>query len=344
MTKTAPHVTCIGLANVDVIASVPQEFLHTHDIALGASTILDSCQTGNMVARLDRPEFFPGGCAANTACGLSLFGVNARFIGKTGDDIYADIFRRGFDAYKVLFDTPPQTMKMTSTCLTLVTPDKNRSFVICTDTAGWFLSESDLPELPGDGQHSVYIETNTARIPPHATATTLLQAAVSKYENAGVPVFINLNDWQIVSRSRDMLLGILDRNRVAFYIGNIHELHTLFGVTDNHEALTAATESGRNFAVTDGQNGAYVIEGGKIGHLPAAALHSSRIVNTLGAGDQFAAGFVAGLMTGMTAMDSCLNGIRAATEILMKRDARPDVRSYRKWLGTDRKTAAGAAE
>lgn len=338
MTTLNPHVSCIGIANVDIIADADDTLLDSCGIARGASTLLDSCQTGNVLGKLKDAAFFPGGCAANTACGLSLFGVGARFIGKTGEDIYADIFRKGFAPFGVVHDTPAHTMKMTSTCLTLITPDKNRSFVISTDSAGWQLGETDLPDLPDDGRHSVYIEANTAKIVPHASGEPLLLTALSRYRGTDVSVFVNLNDWEIVASARDVLRESLNGD-VAFFIGNIREIMTLFEAATEDEALAAATRSGRRFAVTAGAEGVHIVRGGTVAHMPAAPIHPSRIVNTLGAGDQFAAGFIAGLVTGMPVMDSALNGIRAATEILQKRDARPDPRT-----GERLREAAGATQ
>jgi sugar/nucleoside kinase (ribokinase family) len=325
MTRT-PQVTCIGLANVDVIANVGQEFLAGNGIIPGASTVLDPCQTGNLLSRLTLPEFCPGGASANTACGLALFGIETRFIGKTGDDVYADIFRRGFRDVNVAFDTPPHSQRMTSTCLTLVTPDKNRSFAICPETAGWFLGEADLPEIAGGQNHSVYLEANAASMPHRsgqAARASLLESAIGKYREAGVDLFLNLNDSEIINQAYDVMRAALDA-RLRFYIGNINEVMALFRCADAQEALAAAAASGRNFAVTAGADGAYVIENGIVRHQETTPLPPGRMVNTIGAGDQFAAGFVAGFVSGLDVMECVRTGIRAATEILLKKDARPD--------------------
>jgi sugar/nucleoside kinase (ribokinase family) len=318
----APKITCIGLSNVDVIANVEQGFLADNGIVPDASTVLDSCQAGNLLSRLTLPEFAPGGAAANTACGLALFGIETRFIGKTGDDIYAEIFRKGFRDVNVAFDTPAHTQKMTSTCLTFVTPDKNRSFAICMDTAGWFINESDLPEIEGGTNHSVYIEGNCASMPP-GRRPSVLEATISKYNKAGVDVFLNLNDSEIINQAYDVMLGTLGA-KIRFYIGNISEVMAFFRTDDRKIALERAMQSGRSFAITDGAQGAYVVDKGALLHQPTEALPPSRLVNTLGAGDQFAAGFVAACINGHNLQECARLGIAAATEILMKKDARPD--------------------
>ncbi|MBU0858938.1 MAG: hypothetical protein KJ667_03290, partial [Alphaproteobacteria bacterium] len=290
MTDQKAHITCIGLANVDVIAAVDDEFLQSHNIAKGASTLLDACTTGTILGKLQKPAFAPGGVSANTACGLADAGLNVRFVGKTGDDIYGEIFRDGFKDRTIVTDSRPYAPKMTSTCLTLITPDKDRSFAFCTDTAGWYIFADDLPE----GAPYVYMEANTVHMPPDSQGN-LLSAAVDKYEAEGAKIIINLNDREIVTTGRATLTATLRRN-VHFYVSNVQEFCTLFDVTTAAEAWALARATGRNFAVTDGMDGARILYEGQMTHVPAVDLDQNRVVNTLGAGDQFAAGFVAGLI------------------------------------------------
>ncbi len=321
MSDQAARVTCIGLANVDVIASVDESFITGHHIARKASTLLDAGTTGSILSKLGNPAFYPGGCAANTACGLAGLDIEATFVGKTGDDIYAKIFRQGFKNESVCFTTPPFTQKMTSTCLTLVTPDKDRSFAFCTDTAGWYLSPADLPDLPGRPDQYVYLESNTAKMPTGGP-DNVLDAAVEKYGNTGIKIIVNLNDRAIVQSAKPVLTGLLKKD-IAFFIGNIDEVYALFDTTDEKTALARALETGRNFAITDGPNGVSIVSGGKIIHLPAIPVDDSLIVNTVGAGDQFAAGFIAGLAWGLDVTDACQTGIETATNIIQEVSARP---------------------
>ncbi len=323
--NTASTVTCIGLANVDVIANVDDAFIRQHKIEKAASTLLDACTTGSILGQLAHPVFYPGGCAANTACGIAGFDVPTRYVGKTGDDTYADIFRKGFNGYDIVFDTLPFAQKMTSTCLTLVTPDKDRSFAFCTDTAGWFLFPGDLPDIPAGSNRYVYLESNTAKMPGGnaGARSNVLLAAAEKYGDAGINVIVNLNDREIVRTARDTLYKMLTSD-IKLFIGNISEAFELFGVKDRDSAFAAIKASGKTFAVTDGPGGAWIIENGRVEHIPAIALHDDQIVNTIGAGDQFAAGVVAGLALGETIADACARGIEAATAIIQQVSARPE--------------------
>lgn len=325
MTDGNAQITCIGLANVDVIATVDDAFITSHGIAKGASTLLDACTTGTILGKLQKPSFSPGGVSANTSCGLADAGISVQFVGKTGDDIYADIFRDGFKGRTITCPTRPYAPKMTSTCLTLITPDKDRSFAFCTDTAGWYIFADDLPEATP----YVYMEANTVKMPPDSGREPLLTAAVKKYTGAGVKTIVNLNDREIVAGGRAALLETLKHN-VYFYISNVQEFCTLFDVKSADEAWARAKDTKRNFAITDGANGVHVWCDGVMTHVDAEQLPPSRIVNTLGAGDQFAAGFVAGLIKNKPVEEAGRDGIMAATRIIQEMSARPPLKSGQK--------------
>ncbi len=322
MTQDKPFITCIGLANVDVIAETDDRFLEKHHISKGASTLLDSCTTGTILAQLDGPAFFPGGCAANVACGLAAHGVAVRFIGKVGDDPYAGIFMNGFKGTGIEFPAPVHPQKMTSMCLTLVTPDKERSFVFCTDAAGFQLAPADLPEPKAGFVNYIYLETNTAHMPVNHREDNVLEAAVARYGAAGARIVLNLTDREIIIAARPAIERVM-KQKIDFIIGNIGELFTLFDVHDMALAFARAHETGKNFIITNGSDGAYILRGGQVIHVPGVTLPAHRIVNTVGAGDQFAAGFVAGVATGLDWEEACRQGIDAATAIIQDTGARP---------------------
>lgn len=324
MTGTTPRITCIGLANVDVIANVSDEFITRHHIAKGASTLFDSCSTGGILGLLDRPAFSPGGCMANTACGIAALGLPVRFVGKTGDDSYAEIFRQGFGLHpNLLFDTRPYSQKMTSTCITLVTPDKDRSFALCQDTAGWFVQPGDLPDLSDGQSHIVYMDSNLAAMKTGADGLSMAEEIVAKYADADVTIILNLTDREIVDDVKTVLLAMIKSGGIAYVIGNMQEVCTLLGVTDFDEAYAGIDALGRTFLVTDGANGVHIVQNGTRTHIPARDLPPSRIVNTLGAGDQFSAGTIAGLAQGMTIEQACAQGVEEAAQILQQLSPRP---------------------
>lgn len=322
MHDETPAVTCIGLANVDVIATADDDFMTRHGIARGASNILDAGTTGAILGRLQKPAFYPGGCAANTACGLAGFGIRTRFVGKTGEDTYADIFRQGFRPYDIAFRTRPFPHKMTSICLTFVTPDKDRSFAFCTDTAAWHITPADLPDVPPGPSEYIYLESNTGRMAVQGGRDLMIDA-VEKYAENGNNIVINLNDRVIVEEVRPTLARLLERRDIAFFVGNIGEIRALFRTDDDGEALAAAAATGACFAVTNGPHGVDLVEQGRTTHIPALPVAESFIVNTIGAGDQFAAGFLAGLAQAYPAEEACHYGVAAAARIIQQISARP---------------------
>jgi sugar/nucleoside kinase (ribokinase family) len=322
MSATTPRILCIGLANVDIIANVGEDFLSAHNIGKGVTNTLDACTTGAILSKIENPVFYPGGCAANTACGIAGFGVPVRFTGKTGEDSFGEIFRDGFaHTPNLVFDTPPFAQKMTSVCLTLVTPDKERSFALCTDTAGWFIGPDDLPEAE-DGAR-VYLEANTALMRTGENRS-LLEDAAEKYRNRHL--ILNLNDRDIVDRCRPVIGSLFARGMETCFIGQMEEFFALFQTRNFDAACDRAKATGKHFAITSGPNGVYLLHEGKIEHVPANAVPASHIVNTVGAGDQFAGGFVAGLAMGMPLREACVQGVNAATAILQQIDARPKFR------------------
>jgi sugar/nucleoside kinase (ribokinase family) len=321
MYKNAPQITCIGVANVDVISAVDEQFIQSHNIAAGASTLLDAQTTGMILGKLNKPSFAPGGVAANTSCGLADHGINVLFVGKTGDDVYGEIFRDGFKDRSITMDSRAFTPQMTSTCLTLITPDKDRSFAFCADTAGWQIFPHDLP----DATEYVYLEANTAHMPP-LSPVKILNAAVEKYEAAGSKIIINLNDREMIAQARPLIMDALS-HKIYFLICNKEEFCALFDTNDASQAWEKAQQSGRNYAITDGHEGVRILFEGKMLHVPAQKIAPERIINTLGAGDQFAAGFIAALIKGVNIEDAAKSGIVAASKIIQNVTARPPLPS-----------------
>lgn len=327
MADIKPQITCIGLANVDVIASVSDDFITSHHIAKGASTTLDACTTGSILGKLQNASFHPGGCAANTACGIAGFGVPVRYVGKVGDDSYAEMFRQGFAIHpEISWETAPYSQKMTSTCLTLVTPDKDRSFAFCTDTAGWFIGPDDLPDTSDNAPgHTVYLEANTALMNTGRDGRSLMEEAALKYRDTGTEIVINLNDREIVNASKPLLTDLLGQD-IACFLGNAQEIFALFGTEDFEAICRQIWDSNNVFAITNGPDGAYLIRDGDVTHIPAHKLQASRIINTVGAGDQFAAGFLAARAENKSLEDACTQGIEAATAVIQQVSARPKIK------------------
>ncbi len=320
---TQTHITCIGIANVDVIAPVDADFISAHNIEHGASTPVDGHKLGYLLEILEHPVVRPGGSSANLACGLGLQGVDVDFVGKVGGDSYGSVFRNDFARYNVKFNFPTDKDRRTSTCLSFVTPDKERSFVFSVGTAGWFLKPADLPSLPDDENQIVCIEANTTRIPTgYSAEESVFTAALIKYGHSKIRLIIGLNDREIIAAARPQMRDALTCPG-AIVMGNLGELLALFEVHDMALAFQKAQDSGRIFIITNGADGVYLVGPQMLDHMPVPKIDDRDIINTIGAGDQFAAGFIAGMVAGCDYRDAVRRGIETAARILKETGGRP---------------------
>lgn len=318
-----PDVLCIGVANVDVIAYVDTGFLLRHRVDKDTSTLMRSVDILTMIADLKDPLIIPGGCAANTACGIAAQGIHTSFSGMIHDDAYGTVFRDGFKQYGVDFIAGVHPEKHTALCLTLVTPDKDRSFVFSPDAASWFLSESNLPDRQPGKNLIVYTEANLFRMTAGTTRTSMLHAVLERYSAPDTQIILNLIDTEITIHHRQTLHTLINDRKLSLIISNHEELMALFSTKTIEDALTAAQSTGQIFVTTLGKEGAMIITPDGLEKIKSTGIPMEDVIDTVGAGDQFAAGLVAGLAMGQSMRDSCLNGTRRAAEILGVAGARP---------------------
>lgn len=322
-----PAVLCIGVANVDVISQVDTNFMILHRIDKATSTLMRSDDLMKTIAVLDNTALIPGGGAANTACGVGAEGIQTRFIGMIHDDAYGKVFADGFKPYNVEYTPMTHPEKHTALCLTLVTPDKERSFAFSPDSASWFLSDSDLPPVDDATPLIVYTETNLLRMTAGTQKESMLHAVVDHYATANSRVILNLIDTEITSRHRQTLKQMMDDGKLYMVISNIDELMALFDCTNAEAALSRAHQSGQLFITTRGPEGATITSAAGSETVRGQNTPLEDIVNTIGAGDQFAAGIIASLARNDTLHNACLLGARRAAAILRTEGARPEVKT-----------------
>lgn len=332
MTGPLPEVLCIGVANVDVIAHVDTGFLLKHRIDKGTSTLTRSVDLAKLIGELANPLIIPGGCAANTACGVAMAGIDTAFVGMVSGDSYGRIFTDGFAPYGVRFLGAKHAEKHTSLCVTLVTQDKDRSFVFSPDAASWFLSDTMLPAPQPGKPIIVYAEANLLRMTAGTRQKTMLHAVIEKYRDPAATIILNLNDTEITTRQRGIILDFVESGDLAYIVSNCDELRALFDTDNDEDAFYAARRSGQTFVTTLGRDGCALISEDAIIRTPALFIPHEDIVDMIGAGDQFAAGFITGLASGKTPREACATGIKFATGILEVAGARP--RTERKRHGT----------
>ncbi|MCM2343298.1 MAG: adenosine kinase [Alphaproteobacteria bacterium] len=320
---TAPLIIGIGAAFVDAIAHIDDDFIHAHNIGKGVTTLVDTHKLGYLLESLTDPLVIPGGSTANLLCGLAAQGLPATFIGRTGDDRYGALFREAFVPYGIKFPNDRIAGRTTSVCLTLLTPDKERSFVVCHYTASYALKPQDLPTLPDQPDTYICIEANMALSPAGCHPDeSVLAAALITYGNTRRRLIVGLNDRDIVNNMRPLILQCLSFSNVLV-MGNMNECLALFDEHDMALAFEKAQATGRDFIITNAANGAYVITPNNIDHVPGPDLTPAQVVSTVGAGDQFAAGFIAGMIAGKPYIEAAHQGTGAAARIIQQQGGRP---------------------
>jgi sugar/nucleoside kinase (ribokinase family) len=321
-------VTGIGNAIVDVISRTDDVFLTDNEIEKGAMNLVSAERSSQIYDRMGPGLEMSGGSAANTIVGVSGFGGAGAFIGKVRDDPFGKVFRHDITAAGVKFDSRNSTSgPPTASCLVLVTPDAQRSMNThlgaCVD-----LGPEDVDEALVKSSKVIYLE-GYLWDPPRAKDAFLKAAAIA-HASSGL-VSLSLSDPFCVDRHRDEFRELVERH-VDILFANEDEIISLYQATDFDAALQAVRGHCQTVALTRGAKGSVVLSGDEVHLLEAEPV--TNVVDTTGAGDLYAAGFLYGFTQAMDpAHNGRLGGI-AAGEIIGHFGARPE---------TDLKALAKAA-
>lgn len=313
-------VLALGNAIVDVLAPVDDTFLVAHGLRKGAMQLVDEARALALYDAMGATTIVSGGSAANTVAGLASFGAKTAFIGKVRDDEAGRAFTHDIRAVGVTFATPAATEgPSTARCLVLVTPDGQRTMNTYLG-ACQNLTVGDLDAVAIKGAKVLYLE-GYLWDPPHAKQAFVEAATIA--HAASRQVALTLSDTFCVDRYRDEFLELIREGVVDIVFANESELHALYQTADFDIALAALREEKVLAAVTRSEKGASILHNGKVHSVPAAPIE--KLVDTTGAGDLFAAGFLAGFTKGL-ALDHCARlGALAAAEIIQHFGARPEV-------------------
>ena len=318
-------VAALGNAIVDVIASVDDRFLLTHRIAKGGMTLIDEFRAKELHKALaDNGQALSslhevaGGSAANTMAGLASLGGNGLFVGKVFDDRLGAVFGKSMSAQGITFTTPATNQgSTTASCLIAVTPDGQRSMNTYLGACRE-LTPDDVDEEQVADSRILYIE---GYLWDEEQAKQASRKAIAAVRGAGGRVALSLSDSFCVGRFRDEFLHLLDRD-VNILIANEDEAKALFQEEEFDGVIAKAKAWGGIAAITRSAKGCVVMEEG-VQHAIAAA-PVSRVIDTTGAGDQFAAGFLFGLTHGKGLADCARLGAVAAAEVISHYGARPE--------------------
>ena len=307
----------IGNAIVDVVAAVEPAFLSRHDMRLGGMTLIDASGASALYAAMPPGLEISGGSAANTCAAAAALGARVAFLGTVADDDLGRSFRRDIVAAGVHFPTPPLLgAAPTARCLILVTPDGQRTMNTYLGACTAF-GEADLDLALIAGSRITYLEGYLFD-PPAAQAA--FRAAAAAAHAAGRQVALSLSDAFCVDRHRAAFRALV-AGHVDILFANEAEIVALYETPTFESAAEAARADVALVALTRSEAGSVVLRGAE--RVDVAA-EPARVVDTTGAGDVYAAGFLAGLTTGRGLAACGRLGSIAAAEVIGHFGARPE--------------------
>jgi sugar/nucleoside kinase (ribokinase family) len=318
MTAANFDVVGIGNAIVDVIAHAEDAFLAREGLVKGTMALIDAPRAEALYQMMGPAVEISGGSVGNTMAGVASLGGSGAYIGKVRDDFLGQVYRHDITAAGVRFDTSAATSGPgTARCLILVTPDGQRTMNTylgaCVE-----LGPADIdPDLIA-GAEITYLE-GFLYDPPQAQEALRKAAAVA--HAAGRKVALNLSDPFCVGRHRDAFRDLVD-GHIDILFANEAEICSLYEIADFAEAAAAVRGHVAIAALTRSAAGSVILSD-SAEHVIAAA-PVARVVDTTGAGDLYAAGFLYGLTRGLPLPNCGAIGSLCAAEIISHVGARPE--------------------
>lgn len=313
-------VLAIGNALVDVLAHATEESVRALGVPKGSMRLIDALTAEKLYARMGPAVEVSGGSAANTVAGVASLGGKAAFIGKVANDQLGAIFRHDIRSIGVEFESSPSTSgRPTGRCLVFVTPDAQRTLQTSLGSAGEVSPDDVRPEQVKRAKY-VYFEGYLWDEPSAKQA--FLKAAKLARE-AGRKTALTLSDKFCVDRHRKEFLDLV-HGHVDLLFANEQELMALFETRNFDEAISAVRGKCELAAVTRSEKGAVIVHAKQTTAVPA---HKAvKVVDTTGAGDLFAAGFLYGLTQGKPPAECGRIGAICAAEVISHVGARPEVK------------------
>lgn len=311
----------IGNAIMDVIAPVSDGFLTENGIEKGGMTLIDeprALDLNRKFAKIGTPQEIAGGSAANTIVGISELGVRAAYVGKVANDATGKRFASGLHKAGVNYETKPLLNKdATARCLIAVTPDGERSMNTFLGASVKF-SPNDIVRSQIEAAVIIYLEGYLFDQEP---AKRAFIKASEIAQAAGKTVSLTLSDLFCVDRHRASFKDLIN-NHVDILFANESELLSLYETDSFDDAISALRKDCKIACVTRSEKGSVIIEGKDI-HTIAVAKAAS-VTDTTGAGDQYAAGVLAGHVQGMDWKSAGYLGSLCAAEVIAHYGARPE--------------------
>jgi sugar/nucleoside kinase (ribokinase family) len=311
-------VAALGNAIVDVIAPVGDDFLLKHNIAKGVMTLVDEYRAHQLYHAFGEKRESAGGSAANTTVGLASLGAKALFIGKVREDRLGESFAESLKGMGVHYATAPAPDGApTASCLIAVADDGQRSMNTHLGAAR-ALSPDDIRADDIAAASILYIE---GYLWDSESARAASKKAIVLAKEHGTRIAFTLSDPFCVGRYREEFLELLASD-LDIVFANEEEAKALFQVESFDAVLQHAGRWGGVAALTRSAKGCVAVGKGEVHVIDAAPVE--RVVDTTGAGDQFAAGFLYGLVRGKNLGACGRLGALAAGEVISHFGARPE--------------------
>lgn len=321
MSEAKLGVIAVGNALVDVLANASEDFINkqhkAHGMEKGSMTLIDETRAVDLYTLMEDAIETSGGSAANTMAGFASLGGRGGFIGKIASDELGKIFSHDMKSQGLTFDTTPLAVGApTGRCLILVTPDAQRTMNTFLGAAVE-LSPNDIdPDFIAQAKVT-YLEGYL--FDRELAKQAFIKAAEYAHEN-GHRVALSLSDPFCVDRHRDDFLELVEHH-IDILFANEEEIKSLYQVDNFDDAMSAVSDNVEIAALTRSEKGAVIVSGDKVVTISAEPV--DKVVDTTGAGDQFAAGFLYGFTEGEDLETCARYGAIAAAEVISHMGPRP---------------------
>src|SRR3982075_2947005 len=318
MTSAKYDVLGIGNAIFDVLVRTDEGFLARHGMTKGGMALIDEARALAIYGDMGPAVEMSGGSAANTIVGIASLGARTAFIGKVKDDQIGRLYSHDIKAANVAFATPPAAGGPATGCsYILVTPDGERTMNTSLGAAQE-LTPGDIDPAEVAASAIIYLE-GYLWDPKNAKEACVKASSIA--HGAGRQVALTLSDSFCVDRFRDEFLDLMRKGTVDLVFANEAELHSLYQTSDFDTALGQLRADTKLGVVTRSEKGCVVVSKDGVVAVPASPIQ--KLVDTTGAGDLFAAGFLFGLVRNAGHENAGRLGALAAAEVLQQIGARP---------------------
>lgn len=319
MTASKLDVVAIGNAIVDIIAPAEDALIAELGLTKGGMQLVDPAGADALYARMGSAVEASGGSAGNTIAGMAALGQTCGFIGQIANDQFGKVFAHDIRTIGVEFTTPAREGEPpTGQCLIFVSPDGQRTMNTLLGAAQ-HLDRTALDRAMIERAAVLYLE---GYLWTADTSRAAMAEAIAIAKQAGTKVAFTLSEIFVILGHGDDFRAMMARGDIDILFANEGEITTLMGTDDFDAAVNAAAAQVPTLVVTRGEHGAVAIKDGARSTVAAEPI--DKVLDTTGAGDLFAAGFLAGQAQGRSVADSLTMGAVCAAEIISHYGPRPE--------------------